>query len=180
MSLPRANKDLGQHFLRDQNIIKKITDDFAGQAASILEVGPGPGILSERLASHGIPYHVIEKDDRFPEYLSKFISEDQITLQDALTVDFEKLIADLKLESPIWMVSNLPYNVGTPLFVKFLQVPEIKFMSLMFQREVADKVIAIDTRKGKEMGSLMALSKNYFDVKLLCKVPPGAFSPPLR
>ena len=179
MSLPKANKDLGQHFLRDQNIIKKITEDFKDRAEAIVEVGPGPGILTEHLARHQLPFQVIEKDERFPEYLRKYIGDEQITLQDGLTIDFGQWIAEKNLPGEkIWMVSNLPYNVGTPLFVNFLQVPQIEFMTLMFQKEVADKVIAFTTRKGKEMGSLMALAQNYFDVKLLCKVPPGAFSPP--
>ncbi|MCR9206432.1 MAG: hypothetical protein NXH75_17755, partial [Halobacteriovoraceae bacterium] len=64
------------------------------------------------------------------------------------------------------------------LLINFLQAPSIKFMTLMFQREVADKVCAIDTRKGKAMNSLMALSQTFFEVSILCKVPPGAFNPP--
>jgi len=77
----------------------------------------------------------------------------------------------------IWLVSNLPYNVGSPLFVKFLQVAAIDQMTLMFQAEVADKIVPFKTLKN-EMNSLMALGQNYFETQLLLKVPPGHFSPP--
>lgn len=182
LDLPLANKSLGQHFLKDQNVIKKITADFAQEAQAILEIGPGPGILTEGLAqraqAEGLPFFVIEKDDRFPEYLRQFIGEDQITMTDALAVNLsaffvEKNIADKK----IWLVSNLPYNISTPLLINFIKAPEIKLMTLMFQKEVADKVFPFSTTKNF-MGSLHALAMSYFDCELLLKVPPGAFTPP--
>jgi 16S rRNA (adenine1518-N6/adenine1519-N6)-dimethyltransferase len=177
--LPVAKKALGQHFLVDQKIISKITDDFSQESEAIVEVGPGPGILSEGLSKHELPFQVIDKDERFPEYLKEFLPEENIHITDALEWDFEGGFKDWGWqEKTIWLVSNLPYNVSTPLLINFLQAPSIKYMTLMFQREVADKVFAIDTRKGKAMNSLMALSQTYFDVGLLCKVPPGAFSPP--
>ena len=180
--LPLANKTLGQHFLVDKNIISQITSNFE-DVDHILEIGPGPGILTEPLAQKkDKDIHVIDKDQRFPEYLSKFIPEDKIHISDALEWDLEQGFKEWGWKddpsAPIWLVSNLPYNISTPLLIKFIQSPSIKYMTLMFQREVADKVFPIDTRKGKAMNSLMALCQNYFDVELLCKVPPGAFSPP--
>jgi len=179
--LPRANKALGQHFLVDKNIIEKITSDFKDSATSIVEVGPGPGVLTESLAAHDLPIHVIDKDERFPEYLEKILPKESVHITDALKWDLEEGFKEwgfLKDGHKIWLVSNLPYNVASPLFVKFLQAPSLSFMTLMFQREVADKAFAIDTRKGKAMNSLMALSQTYFEVSLLCKVAPGAFNPP--
>ncbi len=182
LELPLANKSLGQHFLRDQGVIEKICTDFKDQAEAILEIGPGPGILTESLANRSkeekLPFFVIEKDDRFPEYLRQFIEPDQITMTDALAVHLsaffkEKNIADKK----IWLVSNLPYNISTPLLINFLQATEIKYMTLMFQKEVADKVFPFSTTKNF-MGSLHALAMTYFDCALLVKVPPGAFAPP--
>jgi 16S rRNA (adenine1518-N6/adenine1519-N6)-dimethyltransferase len=181
LELPLANKSLGQHFLKDQGVISRICSDFKGQAEAIVEIGPGPGILTESLAirakEEGIPFYVIEKDDRFPEYLRQFITEEQITMTDALAVHLsewfkEKGIAGKK----IWLVSNLPYNISTPLLINFLQATEIKFMTLMFQKEVADKVFPFSTTKNF-MGSLHALTQSYFDSALLIKVPPGAFVP---
>ena len=181
LELPLANKSLGQHFLKDQNVISRICNDFKDQAEAIVEIGPGPGILTESLAirakEEGIPFFVIEKDDRFPDYLRQFINEDQITMTDALAVHLsewfkEKGIAGKK----IWLVSNLPYNISTPLLINFLQATEIKYMTLMFQKEVADKVFPFSTTKNF-MGSLHALTQSYFDSALLIKVPPGAFVP---
>ncbi len=181
LELPLANKSLGQHFLKDKTVIDSICTDFEGRAEAIVEIGPGPGILTESLAERSkkekIPFFVIEKDDRFPEYLRQFIEPHQITMTDALAVHLsawfkEKSIADKK----IWLVSNLPYNISTPLLINFLQATEIKYMTLMFQKEVADKVFPFSTTKNF-MGSLHALTMAYFDSALLCKVPPGAFVP---
>ena len=182
LELPLANKSLGQHFLRDQTVIEKICTDFSGVAEAILEIGPGPGILTESLAARAtaenLPFFVIEKDDRFPEYLRQFIKPDQITLTDALAVHLSEFFREKKIaDKKIWLVSNLPYNISTPLLINFLQATEIQFMTLMFQKEVADKVFPFSTTKNF-MGSLHALTQTYFDCALLTKVPPGAFIPP--
>ncbi len=161
----KANKDLGQHFLKDQNIISKICSDHPGETCGILEIGPGPGILTNRLAGLKRPYHVIEKDSRFEEMLNSLLNPDQITIGDALD-------EDLNFFDTTWLVSNLPYNVASPLLVKFLKLKNIKFMTLMFQKEVGNRILTTD------MNSLGALSQNYFEISTLCQVPPGAFSPP--
>lgn len=161
----KANKDLGQHFLKDQNIISKICSDHSGQTCGILEIGPGPGILTKHLAGLNRPYHVVEKDSRFEEILNSILSPNQITIADALDVD-------LDFFDQTWLVSNLPYNVASPLLVKFLKLNKIKFMTLMFQKEVGNRILTTD------MNSLGALSQNYFEISTLCQVPPGAFSPP--
>ena len=161
----KANKDLGQHFLNDQNIINKICSDHPGLSCGILEIGPGPGILTKYLAQLGRPYHVVEKDSRFEEILNSIISSEQITIGDALEVD-------LDFFDTTWLVSNLPYNVASPLLVKFLKLKNIKYMTLMFQREVGNRILTTD------MNSLGALSQNYFEITTLCNVPPGAFLPP--
>lgn len=178
-NLPRADKNLGQHFLRSQTVIDSITNDFKDVAGAMVEVGPGPGILTEYLAKHDLPFYVIEKDKRFPEYLEKFISPEQITLSDALEVYLSEFLRERNIaDKDVWLVSNLPYNVSVPLLVNFIKTEEIKYMTLMFQREVADKVITFMTKKNKAMGSLLALCQTYFDVKVLCQAPPGAFQPP--
>lgn len=175
MNLPIANKTLGQHFLRDQNVITKITEDFAEASEVIVEVGPGPAVLTTHLADLKKPLKVIEKDERMVEYLEKVIPTENINFADALEFDYSTLFPD---GEKIWLVSNLPYNVSTPLTIAFLKNPQIKWMTLMYQREVADKICPIDTREGKQMSSLMALIQTYFKVKLLIKVRPGAFQPP--
>ncbi len=179
MNHPKANKNLGQHFLNDQKVIESITSDFQEQANVILEIGPGPGILTKSLSAWGKPLKVIEKDPRFPEYLKESVPQDSIYLQDALEFDLENAFKQWGWENQnLWLVSNLPYNASSPLLIKFIQCPSINYMTLMFQREVADKIFAFDSRIGKSMNSLMALSQTYFDIRLLRKVPPGAFHPP--
>jgi 16S rRNA (adenine1518-N6/adenine1519-N6)-dimethyltransferase len=182
LDLPLANKSLGQHFLKDNTVIDRICQDFQGSAEAIVEIGPGPGILTESLAARAkeenLPFHVIEKDDRFPPYLLQFIDEKQITMTDALAVNLSEFFKEKNIDQKkIWLVSNLPYNISTPLLVNFLQATEIEYLTLMFQKEVADKVFPFSTTKNF-MGSLHALTQAYFDCALLCKVPPGAFSPP--
>ena len=177
--LPRANKDLGQHFLKDQTIIRKITSDYAEEAEVILEIGPGPAVLTRELAQHDKELAVVEKDERMQEYLKDFVSEENTFFMDALTLDQNELLKKLNWENKkIWLVSNLPYNVASPLIVNFLQWTSIKQMTLMVQKEVGLKIIG-KTAKGKDdMSSLHALCSNFFEVKELCKVPPGAFLPP--
>ncbi len=178
--LPFADKDLGQHFLRDDKVIHAICNDFSNQADVILEVGPGPGILTKHLTLHQKPFYVFEKDARFPEILKEFVAPSNIHLGDATKINWKDFLAANKIENKTtWLVSNLPYNVSVPLFTAFLATPEIEFLTLMFQKEVAEKIFkVIDRPKDHEMGSLMALSQTYFDVSLLIRVPPGAFIPP--
>lgn len=182
LELPLANKSLGQHFLKDTSVIQNICYDFKDLAEAIVEIGPGPGILTETLAQRSreekLAFHVVEKDDRFPPYLLQFIAEDQITLTDALALNLSEFFKEKNIsDKKIWLVSNLPYNISTPLLINFLKAPEIRYLTLMFQKEVADKVFPFSTTKNF-MGSLHALTQSYFDCELLCKVPPGAFIPP--
>ena len=178
LELPSADKSLGQHFLRDQNIIQQICADFKNEAEAIVEIGPGPGILTEHLALLGLPYYVIEMDTRFQVYLDQFLNADQIIMGDALQVQLSNFFEEKNINGKkIWLVSNLPYNVATPLLINFLQEKDIKYMTLMFQKEVADKVFPFATTKNF-MSSLLVICQTYFECNLLLKVPPGAFAPP--
>jgi 16S rRNA (adenine1518-N6/adenine1519-N6)-dimethyltransferase len=178
LELPSTDKSLGQHFLRDQNIIQQICCDFKDKAEAIVEIGPGPGILTEHLAELGLPYFVIEKDSRFEVYLEQFLKTEQIWMGDALQVHLSRYFEEKGISGKkIWLVSNLPYNIATPLLVNFLQAPEIAYMTLMFQKEVADKVFPFATTKNF-MNSLLVLCQSFFECDLLTKVPPGAFAPP--
>jgi 16S rRNA (adenine1518-N6/adenine1519-N6)-dimethyltransferase len=176
--LPRPDKDLGQHFLKDKNVIEKITNDFKDECDLIVEVGPGPAILSKELANFDKPYYFIEKDERFKEQLFPITPEKNQYFADALKFDWYNFINENNLQDKkIWLVSNLPYNVSSPLFISFLQVPQIKYMSLMFQKEVGEKTYIREKTKN-QMGSLLSLSLNYFQPKKLINVHPGAFHPP--
>jgi len=175
--LPRAKKKLGQHFLKDEKVIKGITEDWAQDCDVIIEVGPGPAVLTKHLASIGKPFFVLEKDESFKPYLSKILKDEQIIFGDALKFHWEEFIKNNNLEkNKIWLVSNLPYNVGTILYTQFLQIENIEYLTLMFQKEVGDKTYP---REGTNlMNGLLFLSTNYLEAKLLLKVSPGCFTPP--
>ncbi len=176
-NLPLADKRLGQHFLKDQKVIDQICQDLPFETQYILEVGPGPGVLTQFLSLHKKPLHVIEKDPRMVEYLKKYITGDQIMVTDALELDLKTYLCHLGWEDHIWLVSNLPYNVGVPLLVRFIQASPIKSMTLMFQKEVGEKIFDFSGCQNS-MGSLMALTQNYFDVHFKCPVLPNSFVPP--
>ncbi len=174
MALPKANKSFGQHFLKDQSVIQKITTDYASECDSIVEIGPGPNILTKHLAAHGKPLAAIEMDTRFKDVLLESVEERLLYFEDALNFDWNKLPSEF---NNIWLVSNLPYNVSSLLFLSFLRIPKIKYMSLMFQKEVGEKTVIQPGKKSK-MNSLLAQGLCHFDSKSLCKVSPGAFLPP--
>lgn len=178
MNLPKAKKQLGQHFLKDEKVIKGITNDEWGKESDIIiEVGPGPAILTKYLSLKEKPLFIIEKDLSFKEYLSSLVKEECCFYTDALEFDWDNFIIENKFEhKKIWLVSNLPYNVGTVLFTQFINIPQIKFMTLMFQKEVGDKTYVQE--HSLQMNGLHFLSLNYFESKRLLKVLPGSFTPP--
>lgn len=178
MSLPNADKNFGQHFLTDQGVIQQITTDYSDRASAIIEVGPGPGILTQHLLNHKKPFAIIEKDLRFREILEDILPTQRIAMQDALNIDFNQFISDQFVKEErgnLWLVSNLPYNVSAPLTLTFIQAEEIKYMSLMYQKEVGLKIL--NSANKQNNNSLHMLCSAYFDIKILCKVLPGAFSP---
>ena len=174
-----ANKGLGQHFLLDLNIprrIAKTAGDLHGQ--TIIEVGPGPGGLTRALLEAGAHVIAIEKDARFIPLLEPLNawSEGKLTLVqgDALEVDEEALLADA---SSAHIISNLPYNVGTPLLIKWLKSgPWRGPMTLMFQKEVAQRIVA---KPGSDAyGRLAVLAQARCNARLEFTVGPRAFTPP--
>ncbi len=176
---PRPQKHLGQHYLKDKRVQELICNDFRAESKAIIEVGPGPGFITEVLTIGEQPLYVVEKDERFKERLNEMISPpERIIISDALDFDFSEFIQNTVKSDATWLVSNLPYNVATPLMVKFLKTPEIKFMTLMIQKEVAEKMAPAKNVKKNTMSSLFALMTTFFNVKQLCKVSPGAFNPP--
>ncbi len=173
---PRPNKELGQHYLTSKNVIDSIVMN-PPKEAFIIEVGPGPGALTEKLhALFGEAYHALEMDERFRESLH-YLKDNQLTFADATKIDFDLFIQKLGSPSPLWVVSNLPYNASVPLFLAFTRCASIDGMTLMFQKEVAEKILPPSGKKNPT-GSLMMLGQNYFEITQLCKVPPGCFSPP--
>ena len=142
MTLPTPKRDLGQHFLVDENILGVIgrlaelrSDDVA------LEIGPGPGALTEYLADRVAEVHAVELDRRLEPYLTERFGERSnvhIRFDDALSLDPAELEPP-----PTKLVSNLPYSVATPIVVESLdRFPTVGHWGVMVQREVADRFFA--------------------------------------
>lgn len=172
---PTANKSFGQHFLNSPTVIKKITSPLPEQTQAIVEIGPGPAVLTPHLAEYKLPIFVIEMDERFVELLAPHVGQEHVFRQDALKFDWNTFLQAHGFEN-IWLVSNLPYNVSVPLTLSFLRIPQIKNMTLMYQKEVAEKILPKDPRNA--MGSLHALAVSQFDISHVVHAPPGAFVPP--
>lgn len=173
-----ANKGLGQHFLLDLNITRRIAKtagDLAGQ--TVIEVGPGPGGLTRALLEAGANVIAIEKDARFLPLLEPLSEWGegrlQINVGDALEADE----ATLTTGNRAAVISNLPYNVGTPLLVKWLKAGAWRGdMTLMFQKEVAQRIVA---KPGSDAyGRLAVLAQARCDTRLEFTVPARAFTPP--
>lgn len=172
---PLANKNLGQHFLSSPSVIQKITENYPADFDAIIEVGPGPGVLTSHLAKLSRPLFVIEKDQRFVEVLSQHVPASHLFLTDALHFDWKDFFNKHPYKK-VWLVSNLPYNISVPLTLAFFQEPALIRLTLMYQKEVALKFFPTDPKNA--MSSLYALGQSFFQVKKVVDAPPGAFVPP--
>ena len=176
-----ARKSLGQNFLLDLNLTAKIAR-VAGNldACDVLEIGPGPGGLTRGLLSEGARRVLaIEKDKRcipaLEEISAAYPDKLQVIEGDALEVDPLS-----HLTPPIRVAANLPYNVGTELLVRWLTSPEWppywQSLTLMFQKEVAERIVA--QPGSKAYGRLAILASWRADARIALNLPPGAFTPP--
>ena len=176
-----AKKSLGQNFLLDLNLTAKIARQ-AGELSDcdILEIGPGPGGLTRGLLAEGArKVLAIEKDSRclpaLQEISEAYPNRLQVINGDALEIDPLE-----HLSTPIRVAANLPYNVGTELLVRWL-TPKVwppfwQSLTLMFQKEVAERIVA---RPGsKAYGRLAILAQWRSEAKIALHLPPGAFTPP--
>ena len=176
----KAKKSLGQNFLIDQNIINKILLVSDIKNKSVLEVGPGTGNLTSHIIKRNPKkFFVIEKDENLVLKLSNdFKNEIKIINDDVLNVN-EKNIDDDKLV----VFGNLPYNISTEILCKWiLNLDKNNFwfscLILMFQKEVADRIISnFNTSK---YGRLSILSNWKLDIKKICDIKPTSFSPKPR
>ena len=173
-----ARKRLGQHFLLDLNLTRRIARAAAPLAeGTVIEVGPGPGGLTRALLLEGATHVVaIEVDARAVAALEELVQAAagrlQVVQADALRV----VLADLG-PPPRRIVANLPYNVSTALLVRWLhQADDVTDMVLMFQKEVADRLVALP--RSKDYGRLSVLAQHVCTVQRLFDVAPSAFVPP--
>jgi len=178
-----AKKSFGQHFLLDLNVTRKIArlaGLFVGDA--VIEVGPGPGGLTRALLETDCSRVIaVEKDRRFIpllEELSEASGGKLVVVEgDALEVDETALLAEHAGGATGHLVSNLPYNVGTPLLIKWLtRAWTPRSLTLMFQKEVADRIAA---RPGQSAyGRLAVIAQAVAEARVVMDLPARAFTPP--
>jgi 16S rRNA (adenine1518-N6/adenine1519-N6)-dimethyltransferase len=172
-----AKKSFGQHFLLDLNVTRKIArlaGPFEGRA--VVEVGPGPGGLTRALLESDAGRVVlVEKDPRFLPLLAELDDASGrlvIVEGDALKVREAELV-----DGPAHVVSNLPYNVGTALLIKWLTGPWTPHaLTLMFQKEVAERIVA--TPGDEAYGRLAVIAQAVCEARLVMHLPAAAFTPP--
>lgn len=177
----QARKSLGQNFLLDLNLTAKIARQVGElHACDVLEVGPGPGGLTRGLLAEGARHVLaIEKDARCLPALAEIADAypGRLTVLEGDALDIDPREA---LTSPIRIAANLPYNVGTELLVRWLTPPDWppfwQSLTLMFQREVAERIVA---RPGsKAYGRLAILTQWRTEARIVMQLPPDAFTPP--
>jgi 16S rRNA (adenine1518-N6/adenine1519-N6)-dimethyltransferase len=164
-------KRFGQHFLTNRSILQRIVQlARLSSEDTVLEIGPGKGALTTALASAVRRVIAIEIDRDLIQRLRATVrSNVEIVEGDALEIDLPN--------EPFHIVSNLPYNVATPLFKRFIEHRHrILAVTVMIQKEVADRLIA--KPRTKAYGPLSVLMQYYADVTYGFTVPPGAFAPP--
>jgi 16S rRNA (adenine1518-N6/adenine1519-N6)-dimethyltransferase len=173
----RADRRLGQHFLLDPAILRRIAlaaGDLSG--LTVLEIGPGPGGLTRALlATAASRIIAVERDARCTAALAELAEGANGRLEliqaDALTID----LADLA-PGCVAIVANLPYNIGTALLLKWLdEMDRVESMTLMFQREVAERLVASPRSRG--YGRLSVLVQWLCEARLVMHLPAGAFLP---
>ncbi|MFM7153548.1 MAG: 16S rRNA (adenine(1518)-N(6)/adenine(1519)-N(6))-dimethyltransferase RsmA [Bacteroidota bacterium] len=175
----QAKKSYGQHFLKNDSIAARIADSLqlASQTGVVLEVGPGMGMLTKFLLAHKeYQTFAVEADRDMVEYLQKNYPEwpaENLIFRDFLDLDFHTVFGD----KPFCLIGNFPYNISTQILFKLLdfrtQIPE---MVGMFQKEVADRIVA--PPGSKVYGITSVLAQAFYRTEYLFTVERGSFNPP--
>lgn len=168
----RPTKSLGQNFLIDGNILRLIAEAGGAEAGiSVLEVGPGLGVLTRELAERGATVTTLEKDERLKGVLAETLAglDINIVWGDALDYDYASLPAGTRV------IANLPYYISTALLTRFMKSGSVVSATVLVQREVAERLGSQPGQDG--YGYLSALVSLYGTAKLLRDVPKGAFFP---
>ncbi len=171
----KAKKHLGQHFLKDENIAKKIVESLSFEGYNhVLEVGPGTGVLTKYLLEKNGTLKLAEIDQESIDYLIQNYEDitDQNFVGDFLKADLQTLFQD-----QVAVIGNFPYNISSQILFKMVDhfeiIPE---MVGMFQKEVAERTAAVP--RTKDYGILSVLIQAYYDVTYLFTVSENVFNPP--
>ena len=172
----KAKKQLGQHFLKDENIARKTVESLQANSGNVLEVGAGMGVLTKYLlADERINLRVVEIDKESVEYLNIHYPQltEHLISADFLRQDLTKLFNGENLS----VIGNFPYNISSQILFKIVDNRNyVEEMLGMFQKEVADRVIA--QPGSKVYGIVSVLVQAFYDVKYLFTVSNAVFSPP--
>ncbi|MFP4091963.1 MAG: 16S rRNA (adenine(1518)-N(6)/adenine(1519)-N(6))-dimethyltransferase RsmA, partial [Cyclobacteriaceae bacterium] len=177
MTVVRPKKHLGQHFLKDKNIARKIVQGLSrhGSYRQVLEIGPGTGVLTQfLLQEEDFVTSVIELDTESVAYLQEHYPElrPRIYSRDFLKTDLMEL-----MKEPFAVIGNFPYNISSQIFFRILDIRnEVPEIVCMLQKEVADRLKS--PPGSKEYGILSVLLQAYYDIDYLFTVEPGVFNPP--
>ena len=180
-----AKKSLGQNFLLDLNLTRRIAR-AAGplEGTTVYEIGPGPGGLTRALLAEGASKVIaVERDARclpaLEEISLAFPGRLDVISADALVLDELAMLRERRVETEVRVAANLPYNIGTALLVKWLTAkqwpPFWQSLTLMFQREVAERLVA--PPRSSAYGRLSVLVQWLCEARILFDIPPRAFTP---
>ena len=173
MNKVKPKKHLGQHFLNDENVALSITDLLSTETKKVVEIGPGMGVLTKYLLQKDIDLKLVELDKDSILYLTLHYPELEKSIIEA---DFLQIDLQTRFDSPFSIIGNFPYNISSQiLFTIFENKNQIPEMVGMFQKEVAERVVA---KKGKKRGILSVLLQAYYDVEYCFTVDEHVFNPP--
>ncbi len=169
-----ARKGFAQHFLCSRRVVEAIAERMQG-FGGILEIGPGPGVLTGPLSEAASKLIALEIDPRMSSALAESAPMAEVRLGDALKVPLDSLLAELP--EPRAIVSNIPYHITGPLVTRVADARRsYELAVLMLQKEVAKRVLA---KEGSpDRGSLSVFLQAQFEIERVCDVPAGAFEPP--
>jgi 16S rRNA (adenine1518-N6/adenine1519-N6)-dimethyltransferase len=170
----KPKKYLGQHFLNDENIARKVVDSLSlCNYSNVLEIGPGTGVLTKYLIKKKINLKLVEIDSESVEFLKAQLFIDPLII---LEHDFLKLDLSNIFSENFAIIGNFPYNISTQIIFKTLEyknsVPELIGM---FQKEVAERIC--EKKGSKKYGILSVLTQAYYDTEYLFSVPASVFIP---
>lgn len=173
----KPKKHLGQHFLADENIARKIVGLLdPSLEGPVIEIGPGMGVLTKYLLEKFDEVWVIEYDSSAVEYLKERFKDTNLRIFHGDVLKWD--VGHLEGRPARW-IGNLPYNVSSPIFFKLLENSQLVQQGVfMVQKEVADRVCAEAGGSGKAGGILTVLTDAFFYRKVEFKVPPSVFKPP--
>ncbi len=175
MGIVKAKKYLGQHFLKDQNIARKITDSLLPLTANVLEIGPGMGVLTQYLLKNNrFSVLAIDIDQESISYLHEAFPQQK---KQIIYGDFLKMDLTLFQKEPFSIIGNLPYNISSQIFFRVIEnrdyIPQVV---CMIQKEVADRISA--SHGNKTYGILSVFLQTFYHIEYLFTVNEQVFDPP--